>query len=65
MIKKDDWFEYIDLINRGRYKITFEYVKKKDRRVYILDLVYGRVVASCSYQAYRKYRKYLHLVPGE
>lgn len=64
MIKKSTWSIYINLINNGTYKIVFEHAKKHDRRVYIIYPLYGSIVDSCSYQAYRKYRKYLHTIPG-
>lgn len=58
------WSIYIDLINKGEYKIVFEHAKKKDRRVYIIYPKFCSIVDSCSYQAFRKYRKYLHSIPG-
>lgn len=64
MIKKTTWAVYIELINNGVYEVVFEHPKKKDRRVYIIYPVYGRIVDSCSYQAFRKYRKHLHSLPG-
>lgn len=64
MIKKSTWSVYIDLINRGEYKIVFEHAKKTDRRVYIIYPKFRSVVDSCTYQAFRKYRKYLHSIPG-
>lgn len=64
MIKKQEWEVYIKLINEGTYKITFEHVKKQDRKIYILYPRFNHIVNSCSYQAFRKYRKYLHSIPG-
>ena len=64
MIKKSTWDIYISLINRGEYKIVFEHAKTHDRRVYIIYPKFNSIVDSCSYQAFRKYRKYLHITPG-
>lgn len=64
MIKKSTWEIYIRLINEGVYKLVFEHSKKKDRRVYIIYPMYNSILDSCSYQAFRKYRKYLHSIPG-
>lgn len=64
MIKKRDWELYASLINDGKYTIAFEHSKKKDRRVYIINVIYGYIAASCSYQAFRKYRNLLHSIPG-
>ena len=64
MIQRREWDIYISLINRGEYTIAFEHSKKNDRRVYIINKACGYIAASCSYQAFRKYRKYLHSIPG-
>lgn len=64
MITRDDWMIYIKRINEKKYTIAFEHSKKTNRRVYIIDIVCGKIVVSCTYQAYRKYRKYLHIIPG-
>lgn len=65
MVSKSSWEFYIDQINKGLYRIAFEHAKKFGRRVYVIDPRNTYVVASCSYQAFRKYRKYLHLAPGD
>ena len=64
MIKKNDWMRYIRRINEGDYTIVFEHSKCSDRHVYIVDILYREIVDDCSYQAYRKYRKFLHSIPG-
>ena len=64
MIPRREWDIYISLINRGEYTIAFEHSKKSDRRVYIINKAAHYVAASCSYQAFRKYRKQLHTIPG-
>lgn len=64
MIPRREWDIYISLINKGIYTIAFEHSKKRDRRVYIINRGCGYITASCSYQAYRKYRKFLHIIPG-
>lgn len=65
MISRREWDVFISLINEGEYTIAFEHSKKDDRRVYIINKKFSSVSASCSYQAFRKYRKYLHSIPGE
>lgn len=64
MIKSKDWMRYIRKINEGDYTITFEHCKLTNRNVYIIDILYREIVAVCSYQTYRKYRKYLYSIPG-
>lgn len=64
MIKKAVWEGYINLINKGEYKIVFEHAKVVDRRIYIIYPKFRSIVDSCTYQAFRKYRKYLHSIPG-
>lgn len=64
MIQRREWDIYISLINKGKFTIAFEHSKKPDRRVYIINIEFGSIAASCSYQAFRKYRKFLHSIPG-
>lgn len=64
MITKDRWLGYISLINKGTYTIAIEHSKKRGRRVYILYPQYMHIVNSCTYQAFRKYRKYITSIPG-
>lgn len=63
MITRSDWMYYIRKINTGDYTIAFEHSKRKNRTVYIIDILYAEIRATCSYNAYRKYRKYITSLP--